>query len=168
LSQHAAAKRTFGVVGYWHADPGKPASGPSRGVMWSPISGSRSAWCGLRQHGDITAMDAVTANPFNQDVVQFFQDATGTGSANNFPGYPSQIDQLLFRDIPMTTSQSLIVQFKLPHAHVHIHRHVCGDTHRLVPWRSARRDGRQLHLELGGGYQCPAGFVHGVRGRASE
>jgi hypothetical protein len=113
LSQHAAAKRTFGVVGYWHADPGKPASGPSRGVLWSPISGTRSAWCGLRQHGDVTVSDAVTGNPFNQDVVQFLHDAsfTGGGSANNFPGYPDQIDQLLYRDIPMTPSQSLAVTF---------------------------------------------------------
>ena len=109
ISQGSAAKRTFGVVGYWHGDPG----GPGNAVHWSPLSGSRSAWCGLRQHGDLTVVDAVTGNPFNQDVVQFLHDATiaGGGSGNNFPGYPDQIDQMLYRDIPMTTSQSLTVSF---------------------------------------------------------
>src|SRR5262249_20501799 len=49
ISQQGSAKRTFGVVGYWHADPGKNAG---VAVMWSPLSGARSAWCGLREHGD--------------------------------------------------------------------------------------------------------------------
>jgi hypothetical protein len=113
ISQHVAAKRTFGVVGYWHADAGKPASGPSRGVLWSPLGGTKSAWCGLRQHGDLTVADAVTGNPYNQDVVQFLHAAStaGGGSNNNFPGYPDQIDQLLYRDIAMTPSQSLSVTF---------------------------------------------------------
>jgi hypothetical protein len=107
ISQNASARRSFGVVGYWHRDPG----GPGAGVMWTPLGGTNSAWCGLRQHGDNTQVDPVTGNPFNQNVVHALGDATGTGSANNFPGYPSQIDQLLYRDIPMLTSQSLSVTF---------------------------------------------------------
>ena len=107
ISQNASARRSFGVVGYWHRDPG----GPSNGVLWTPLNGTNSAWCGLRQHADNSQVDPVTGNPFNQNVVAALGDATGTGSANNFPGYPSQIDQLLFRDIPMTTSQSLSVTF---------------------------------------------------------
>jgi hypothetical protein len=70
LSQNASAKRTIGVVGYWHADPG----GPGNGVMWTPLGGSRSAWCGLRQHADNTVIDQVTKNPFNQNVVNALHD----------------------------------------------------------------------------------------------
>src|SRR5262252_6567532 len=113
ISQNAAAKRTFGVVSYWHADPGNPAALPNTGILWSPISGTRSAWCGLREHLDLTVMDAVTGQPFNQDCVQFLHDATvvGGGSANSFPGYVDQADQMLYRDIAMLPSQSLTVTF---------------------------------------------------------
>jgi hypothetical protein len=113
MRQNAAAKRTFGVVGMWHADPGNPAHLTKKGLQWSPLAGTNSAWCGLRQHGDLTVADAVTGNPFNQDIVQFLHDGSfaGGGSANNFPGYPDQIDQILYRDIAMTPSQSLTVSF---------------------------------------------------------
>lgn len=110
LSQQSSAKRTFGVVGIWHADAGNTAG---NAVKWSPLSGTKSAWCGLRQHGDNTHVDAVTGNAFNQNVVNPLNDATATGggSFNNFPGYPDQIDQLLYRDIAITSSQSLTVSF---------------------------------------------------------
>src|SRR5262252_6423548 len=110
ISQRATAKRTFGIVGLWHADPGSGAAVPLR---WSPISGTRSAWCGLRQHGDATVSDAVTGNPFNQDVAQYGPgDAGGaSGTIQNFPGYVDQMDQILYRDIAMTPSQSLTVSF---------------------------------------------------------
>jgi hypothetical protein len=111
ISQQASAKRTFGVVGIWHADAGKNAG---VAVPWTPLSGSKSAWCGLREHGDLSVKDAVTGQAFNQDVEQFLHDATtaGGGSAQRFPGYPDQIDQILYRDITMTTVQSLTVSFK--------------------------------------------------------
>jgi hypothetical protein len=111
ISQQSSAKRTFGVVGIWHADPGRNAGSA---VPWSPLSGSRSAWCGLRQHGDQSVKDAVTGQAFNQDTEQFLHDAgsAGGGSPQRFPGYPDQIDQILYRDIAMTTSQSLTVSFK--------------------------------------------------------
>lgn len=110
INQQSSAKRTFGIVGMWHADPGNTAG---NGVMWAPISGTKSAWAGLRQHGDNTVVDAVTGNPFNQNVVFGLGDATaaGGGSPNNFPGYPGQVDQMLYRDIAMTGSQSLSVSF---------------------------------------------------------
>lgn len=110
LSQQSSAKRTFGVVGIWHADAGNTAG---NAVKWSPLSGTKSAWCGLRQHGDNTHIDAVTGNPFNQNVVAALHDggAGGGGSNNNFPGYPDQIDQMLYRDIAITSSQSLAVSF---------------------------------------------------------
>src|SRR5262245_5953238 len=100
ISQGAAAKRTFGVVGYWHADPGNAAG---TAMMWSPISGTKSAWCGLRQHGDNSVVDQVTANPFNQDVVEFLArgGTVGGGSSQRFPGYVDQADQILYRDIAM-------------------------------------------------------------------
>src|SRR5262245_16374715 len=108
ISQSPAAKRTFGVVGYWHGDPG----GPGNGVFWTSLSGSRSAWCGLRQHGDLTVVDQVTNNPYNQDVVQHLHDAGVTGLANgNFPGYVDQADQMLYRDIAMSPGQALTVTF---------------------------------------------------------
>ena len=110
ISQQSSAKRTFGVVSYWHADPGNNAG---LAMMWSPISGTRSAWCGLRQHGDASVVDAVTGNPFNQDCVQFLHDGVqaGGGSPQRFPGYVDQADQMLYRDIAMLPSQSLTVSF---------------------------------------------------------
>src|SRR5262245_3642411 len=112
ISQGPAARRTFGVVGYWHSDPGKPAVGPSLGVFWTPLNGTRSAWCGLRQHGDNTVVDAVTGNAFNSAVVAHLQDGGATGVANsNFPGYVDQMDQMLYRDIAMSPGQSLAVTF---------------------------------------------------------
>jgi hypothetical protein len=112
IAQGSAAKRTYGVVSYWHADPGNNAG---LAMMWSPISGTRSAWCGLRQHGDASVVDAVTGNPFNQDVVQFLHRATpgpGAGSPQQFPGYVDQADQMLYRDIAISPAQSLTVSFK--------------------------------------------------------
>ncbi|HXJ66342.1 MAG TPA: hypothetical protein VNN79_21480, partial [Actinomycetota bacterium] len=109
ISQQASAKRTFGVVSYWHGDPGNNAG---NAMLWSPISGTRSAWCGLRQHGDASVVDAVTGQPFNQDCVQFLHDATAAGgSPQRFPGYVDQADQMLYRDIAMLPSQSLTVTF---------------------------------------------------------
>jgi hypothetical protein len=110
LSQQSSAKRTFGVISYWHADPGSAAGSA---VLWSPISGTKSAWCGLRQHGDNTQKDVVTNQPFNQDAVQYLHDgvAAGGGSPQGFPGYVDQADQMMYRDIAMTPSQSLVVTF---------------------------------------------------------
>ncbi len=109
INQGGGGKRTIGVTGYWHDDAG---SGQGSAVTWSPISGSRSAWCGLRQHGDNSAVDLVTGNPYNQTVLNFVGDGDGgTGTNRNFPGYANQMDQMLYRDIPATSGQSLTISF---------------------------------------------------------
>jgi hypothetical protein len=110
IAQQSSAKRTYGVVSYWHADPGNSAG---LAMMWSPISGTKSAWCGLREHGDASVVDQVTKNPFNQDVVQFLHrgNVVGNGSPQRFPGYVDQADQMMYRDIAMTPSQTLTVSF---------------------------------------------------------
>ena len=45
--------RTYGVVSAWHADPGNAAGH----VMWAPISGTKSMWCGLRALNDNSVID---------------------------------------------------------------------------------------------------------------
>ena len=103
-----AASRTFGVVGYWHDDPGK-AQG--KGVMWSPLAGARSAWCGLRQHGDLIVRDEVTRNYYSGDAVAMAEE-NGLPTSKRLPGYMNQMDQMLYRDIVLTNAQSLTVSFK--------------------------------------------------------
>jgi hypothetical protein len=163
ISQQNAAKRTFGVIGIWHGDAGKNAG---VAVPWTPLSGTKSAWCGLRQHGDQSVKDATTGQAFNQDTEQFLHEPTtaGGGSPQGFPGYPDQIDQILYRDIAMTTSQSLTVSFKYRTRM----STGCGDAYGLVPRRSAGRDLGQLHQQLRCGCECAAGLVHGVRRRAGQ
>src|SRR5262249_41367528 len=123
INQGAGHKRTFGVVGVWHRDPGNTGAGVGRGVGWIPLSGQYSAWCGLRHHGDVTAMDAVTGNPFNDDVLMFNPPAGGTrtvttpggvGTDKKFPGYGSQWDQMLYRDLDLSGSPGapLTLSFK--------------------------------------------------------
>src|SRR5215831_20387636 len=123
INQGAGHKRTFGVVGVWHRDPGNTGAGVGQGVGWIPLSGQYSAWCGLRHHGDVTAMDAVTGNPFNDDVLMFNPLAGGTrtvttpggvGTDKKFPGYGSQWDQMLYRDLDLSGSPGapLTLSFK--------------------------------------------------------
>ena len=103
----SAAKRTFGVVGYWHDDPGVNAG---QGVRWSPLSGNRSAWCGMRQHGDLAVKDLATGNYYSGEAVSMnIESSAGTQLVKRLPGYLDQMDQMLYRDVPMTTSQSLSV-----------------------------------------------------------
>jgi hypothetical protein len=110
--------RTFGVVGVWHRDAGSlapaPAGNPS--PEWAPAQGNFAAWMGLRPHGDNTYSDAVTGNPFNEDVLEYtsFGAVSAGGNDQGFPGYGSQMDQMLYRDIDLTgnTNQSLTVRFK--------------------------------------------------------
>jgi hypothetical protein len=83
--------RRYGVAGVWHADH---MSGVS-----SPISGTRSAWCGLRHTEDANAtqLDQLTGNPYTNEA------STGGGlgfAANYYPGYADGWDQILYRDFP--------------------------------------------------------------------
>src|SRR5439155_494226 len=117
-------KRTFGVTGLWHRDRGNTAFAPGdtvaghnvQPVGWSPteVGGAGStacAWMGLRSTGDISAVDLLanggTGNAFNGDLLQY-QGNNGfnqvgsvsvNGTDHNFPGYGSQMDQMLYRDI---------------------------------------------------------------------
>jgi len=105
----SAAKRTFGVVGYWHDDPGVNAG---QGVRWSPLSGNRSAWCGMRQHGDLAVKDLVTGNYYSGEAVSLYgESGAGTQLVKRLPGYLDQMDQMLYRDIAVPPGQSLAVSF---------------------------------------------------------
>ena len=104
-------KRTKGTLGYWHHDAGNTSG---VGVTWSPLAGSRSAWCGLRQHGDESAMDPYTGNPFNQTIIEFTNEGGGNlaqGTNKRFPGYTNQMDQMLYRDIALSPGSTMNVQF---------------------------------------------------------
>ena len=103
-------KRTIGVVGVWHADPGTTAG---IAVRWSPLSGTKSAWCGLRHHGDNTVVDQVTNNAFNQSVLEFNGESSAltNPTAKHFPGYGSQMDQMLYRDLAPAAGQPLNISF---------------------------------------------------------
>ncbi len=113
-----AARTRFGVVGVWHSDPGNgprttlPGFAPFP-LPWTPIAGARSAWCGLRGHGDVTVTDAVTGAPFNEATSQYnARGRTASGvDDERFPGYGSQWDQMLYRDILPTAGQSLTISF---------------------------------------------------------
>lgn len=104
--------RTFGVLGYWHADGG--ATTPNHpGLSWVPLSGSKSAWCGLRGHGDNTYIDPITRNAYNQTVLEYNgENGGGTGTSKHFPGYGSQWDQLLYRDVVIAAGAKLDLSFQ--------------------------------------------------------
>ena len=120
--------RTFGVTGIWHADNGTVATDSVGGTNvqkpgWAPITGSASMWCGIRSPGDLTKLDATgTGNPINAQVTQFQGNNSGrqvgsarsAGTDHNFPGYGSQWDQLLYRDVSFVANAggNVTVSFK--------------------------------------------------------
>jgi len=112
INQGAAHKRTFGVIGVWHRDPGGnglavgsplPGTNPVQ-PNWTPLNDSFSAWMGLRSHGDVTVGDPITGNAFNATVLDYNQrqGALTIVNSRSFPGYGSQMDQILYKDIDMT------------------------------------------------------------------
>ncbi len=122
-------KRTFGVVGYWHRDPGSalsplpnPDAVPGPNPEWTPIAGTASAWCGLRAEGDNSIIDPITGNPINAYVLSFQGNNSGAqfaptrtqGTDHNFPGYGSQWDQLMYRDVAFAANAtgSVTLTFK--------------------------------------------------------
>jgi len=126
-------KRTFGVVGVWHVDGGNnvvvptaPNDGLGRsttpnwgaetdgGVKWAPLGGTKSAWMGLRRHGDVSAVDPITNNAFNEDVMQWnwFTSSSTGGTDKKYPGYAGQMDQMLYRDVDVTGATNISVSFK--------------------------------------------------------
>ena len=91
--------------------------GPPR---WTPLAGSMSAWCGIRAHGDVTAMDPVTGNAYNVDALYAGYSSltvtTGAGwTHHHFPGYAGQWDQMLYRDVDISgaaASANVAVSFR--------------------------------------------------------
>ena len=117
--------RTFGVIGVWHSDPGNTIGSTTPGTnphapAWGPFhagADGNAAWMGLRGHGDLTVVDPITHNPFNQDVLQYngfngSNTVTGNGTSKHFPGYGCRMDQLMYRDFSVdTTSTSTTIDF---------------------------------------------------------
>jgi hypothetical protein len=103
--------RTVGVLSYWHVDGGSknnppPFNGNALPAMtWAPLAGNGSAWCGVRAHGDFTYADPVTGNPYNASVLDLADNVPGSlTTTKKFPGYPGQMDQMLYRDVEITGS----------------------------------------------------------------
>src|SRR5689334_22910891 len=75
-SANLPGNRTPGFIGAWHSDPGNTGAGAGKGVGWTPLtlgdaSSTKSAWMGLRNHGDATVMDPLTGQPYNCDPLNF-------------------------------------------------------------------------------------------------
>jgi hypothetical protein len=109
--------RTPGIVSAWHADDGVYAlrAGQSSSNSWSPLAGSKSAWCGLRAGDDFTVTDSTdlggTGNHINgETVIGRYGDGVYTTN-KNFPGYSNQWDQMLYRDVRVATGGALTVSF---------------------------------------------------------
>jgi len=101
--------RTYGVIGVWHKDPGGDPTGAlpgSNGVTWTPLEGTNSAWCGIRAHGDDALKDPITGNPYTADLANFNSRVYYGGPVQTpkYPGFMDQWDQMLYRDIDMSSS----------------------------------------------------------------
>jgi hypothetical protein len=117
LPDQPGERRTFGVVGVWHRDGGvQPALAPRLAPGWTPAQGNWAAWMGLRAAGDLAHLDPITNNPFNEDVMQFtsFGAISLSGNDQGFPGYGSQMDQMLYRDIDLSehAGEDLTLRFQ--------------------------------------------------------
>jgi hypothetical protein len=117
-----APKRTFGIVGVWHADPGGITSTQAGTNPSAPNivkNGTRAAWCGLRGHGDRTAIDGITGNPISAEAIPVTMEVgVGTsagGTGRLLPGYIGAWDQMLYRDLDVSGrgNNPLLVRFKL-------------------------------------------------------
>ena len=97
-------------------------------VLWSPTEvggagSTASAWMGLRSHGDLSHRDEVanggTGNYFNADLLGYqgnngfnqIGSVSVNGTDHEFPGYGSQMDQMLYRDIQLPEGDGLIISF---------------------------------------------------------
>jgi hypothetical protein len=112
--------RTFGVDGVWHRDGGSPVAVPGwPAPAWLPLGGTHSAWMGLRAGDDNSYVDPLTGNAFNENVIIHNQSnsAAALGNDRTFPGYGSQMDQMLYRDIDFAgkTTANLTVSYRFRH-----------------------------------------------------
>jgi hypothetical protein len=106
--------RRTGVISAWHADDmvgvkRKLNDGAEPSAV--PIAGARSAWCGLRESGNLHAVDPITGNGINGDHYNIFGPTGPAGVNPDFPGFCSLWDQLLYKDFPSSGAGSL--QFRL-------------------------------------------------------
>jgi hypothetical protein len=104
-----------GIAGVWHSDTMNGIKlNLSNGAEPSatPIVGTRSAWCGLRESGNHAAQDALTGNYINGDL---FYDIGPVYTANDalpeFPGFCNQWDQMMYKDF--TSAGSGNVAFRV-------------------------------------------------------
>ena len=90
-----------GIAGVWHSDHMNGVKlNVSNGAEPSatPISGTRSAWCGLREAGNTQAQDALTGNYITGDLTTDWGGAYASGLIPEYPGYANQWDQMLYKD----------------------------------------------------------------------
>jgi len=122
--------RTPGIISAWHVDNGNFPLYPEAAYAsmhggvndppqvdndWTPLAGSKSAWCGLRSGQDFSVVDQLanggTGNHLNGEaVIGVFTD--GVYNTNkNFPGYGNQWDQLLYRDVRVADNSTVKISF---------------------------------------------------------
>src|SRR5262249_14150078 len=114
INQGPGHRRTFGVTSAWHVDPGVTGKltigsdanpNPPR---WAPIAGAESAGWGLGASGDWEVIDPVTLNPYNVDGLEGVSTGSPTTprgpgwTSRHYPGYASQWDQMLYRDVDIS------------------------------------------------------------------
>jgi len=92
-----------GIAGAWHSSTlagvkKKLSDGAEPSAL--PISGTRSAWCGLRESGNTLDQDALTGNYINGDLYNVAGLTGPNGSMPDFPGFCSLWDQMLYKDFP--------------------------------------------------------------------
>ncbi len=104
-----------GIAGVWHSDN---MSGVKYNVAngaepsATALSGTRSAWCGLREAGNTQAQDALTGNYINGDLITDWGGAYATGLIPEYPGYCNQWDQMLYKDFTAASSGTLSFKVK--------------------------------------------------------
>src|SRR5262245_49676452 len=100
---HGRVTRLAGLAGVWHADnlTTVPDTGRVSPGFATNISGSGSAWCGLRICGDPNGpTDPYTGNRYTADDERVDFRASSASPRSAWPGYPAQWDQLMYRDFP--------------------------------------------------------------------
>ena len=85
-------------------------------MTWSALQGSYSLWCGVRRDGDLAFSDPITGNPYNARVFHAnFRGGGGSGGIGTFqkfPGYGSQWDQMVYRDLPLEGAATITLRFR--------------------------------------------------------
>jgi hypothetical protein len=130
---HLFGTESAGGLGqHGNNDAAGGGDGTGADPAWAVIAGSYSAWMGVRAHNDIRFVDGAdpdgagpiqsgalggTGNPFTDLGAAFSTNGPsidGDGTDKGLPGYLSQMDQMLYKDIDMSASpgSSLTLTFK--------------------------------------------------------